>query len=485
MLKFTAIADWGLEPMDTQERYLKRLLDSPDMLEHAGRHDARANDGMRRLIWAVLDSAQTGLLAVVSMAQDVFGNLSSHRYLAILSFAAMATILSAFLRLSILGSVFSNESNTSRLRRALLGTTMTFLTIVAFSSPWQQHPWPQMWRIALCGVVSIGISALLTVWLAHWSFKNRKGTSAVAVIGSDASCGRVVKDLEAGRWPGWEATLKLNGDRPEDVERLRAAVASGQIDVVIIATSGNTMQVRQIIGSLPDATARLCLAVDVPLARPFEYTIWLIDLWRNPHDGTAGAVKRVMDIVLSLTGLILLAPVLLTIALAIRITSPGPAIFRQWRFGACSRPFQVYKFRTMRFDVSDATGAARTQKFDPRVTRLGRILRRTSIDELPQLINVLRWEMSLVGPRAQALYMEVDGQFMFDALGDYPARHRVLPGITGWAQVNGSRGEVDTLEKAERRTQLDLWYIKNWSLLLDIKIIIKTVLYEFATFDAD
>ena len=192
-----------------------------------------------------------------------------------------------------------------------------------------------------------------------------------------------------------------------------------------------------------------------------------------------------MDIVLSLTGLIMLAPVLLTIALAIRITSPGPAIFRQWRFGACSRPFQVYKFRTMRFDVSDATGAARTQKFDPRVTRLGRILRRTSIDELPQLINVLRWEMSLVGPRAQALYMEVDGQFMFDALGDYPARHRVLPGITGWAQVNGSRGEVDTLEKAERRTQLDLWYIKNWSLLLDIKIIIKTVLYEFATFDAD
>ena len=279
--------------------------------------------------------------------------------------------------------------------------------------------------------------------------------------------------------------MRLHDARAEDVEQLRLAVAGGEIDVVIISTAGSADRVRQIVAALPDATARICVALDVPGQQSHTSSIWLVDLWRNPHDGVPGAIKRVIDLALSITGLLILSPALALVALAIRLESPGPVIFRQWRFGACSRPFQVLKFRTMRFDDSDATGAKRTVAIDPRVTRVGRLLRRASIDELPQLLNVLAGEMSLVGPRAQAMFMEVNGQLLFEALGDYPARHRVLPGITGWAQVNGSRGEVDTIEKAERRTALDLWYIKNWSLWLDIRIILRTAFGGFANFNAD
>lgn len=133
----------------------------------------------------------------------------------------------------------------------------------------------------------------------------------------------------------------------------------------------------------------------------------------------------------------------------------------------------------------DTTGAARTLARDPRVTRVGRILRRLSFDELPQLLAVLRGEMSLVGPRPHATHMMVEGAYYFDAVDFYRARHRMLPGITAWAQVNGSRGEVDTVEKARRRVELDLWYVANWSPALDLWIILRTVFGAFVTLKAD
>ena len=134
----------------------------------------------------------------------------------------------------------------------------------------------------------------------------------------------------------------------------------------------------------------------------------------------------------------------------------------------------IYKFRTMRTDMGDPTGAVRTLARDSRVTSVGRVLRRLSLDELPQFINVARGEMSLVGPRPHPTHMKVEGNYYFEAVVAYRARHRVLPGITGWAQINGSRGEIDTLEKARRRIELDLWYIANWSPVLDLWIILRT-----------
>ena len=171
-------------------------------------------------------------------------------------------------------------------------------------------------------------------------------------------------------------------------------------------------------------------------------------------------------------------PFLALIALAIRLDSPGPVLFRQPRLGFNNNMFNVFKFRTMYHHMTDLKADRQTTKNDARVTRVGRILRKTSLDEVPQLLNVLRGEMSLVGPRPHAPNTKAGNQLFHDAVADYALRHRVKPGITGWAQVNGWRGETRTLEQIEQRVAHDLYYIDNWSFLLDIKIMVLTAFRE-------
>jgi exopolysaccharide biosynthesis polyprenyl glycosylphosphotransferase len=182
-----------------------------------------------------------------------------------------------------------------------------------------------------------------------------------------------------------------------------------------------------------------------------------------------------MDIVGAAVALILLAPLMILTALAIKIETRGPIFFRQTRTGLNQQPFQIWKFRSMHSALADYGGAQQTSVNDTRVTRVGRIIRRLSIDELPQLFNVLQGDMALVGPRPHALDTKVVGKGLEVAVPTYPLRHRVKPGLTGWAQVNGLRGELDELWKAERRVAYDLDYIENWSLALDIRILITTV----------
>ena len=171
-------------------------------------------------------------------------------------------------------------------------------------------------------------------------------------------------------------------------------------------------------------------------------------------------------------------PFLGLIALAIRLDSPGPMLFRQPRLGFNNNMFNVFKFRTMYHHMTDLKADRQTTRNDVRVTRIGRILRKTSLDEVPQLLNVLRGEMSLVGPRPHAPNTKAGNQLFHDAVADYALRHRVKPGITGWAQVNGWRGETRTVEQIEQRVAHDLFYIDNWSFLLDIKIMVLTALRE-------
>jgi lipopolysaccharide/colanic/teichoic acid biosynthesis glycosyltransferase len=163
------------------------------------------------------------------------------------------------------------------------------------------------------------------------------------------------------------------------------------------------------------------------------------------------------------------------IAILIKLGSRGPIFFVQRRFGFNNEVIRVFKFRTMHPGRADPSGALRTIRDDPRVTRLGRILRRLSLDELPQLINVVRGDMSLVGPRPHAIAMKTGDRLYCEAVEQYTHRHRVKPGLTGWAQINGLRGEVDTLEKARARVAHDLYYIEHWSPSLDLKILLKTV----------
>ncbi|WP_349367896.1 exopolysaccharide biosynthesis polyprenyl glycosylphosphotransferase [Salinarimonas sp.] len=183
------------------------------------------------------------------------------------------------------------------------------------------------------------------------------------------------------------------------------------------------------------------------------------------------AQKRIVDLVLTIAILLVLGPLMALVGLAIRLESPGPALFRQTRRGFSGRDFQIFKFRTM--TVCENAGAiAQATPDDLRVTRLGRFLRRTSVDELPQLFNVLRGEMSLVGPRPHALAHD---DFYGRVIETYAARHKVKPGITGWAQVNGCRGRTPEVRDMEARVARDLWYIDNWSLWLDVLILLRTI----------
>ena len=180
--------------------------------------------------------------------------------------------------------------------------------------------------------------------------------------------------------------------------------------------------------------------------------------------------KRLLDVTVAATSLVLLVPLLVVVAVAIKLESRGPVIFRQRRHGFNGRSFAIYKLRTMRVMEDGAAVVQATEK-DPRVTRVGRFLRATSIDELPQLLNVLQGHMSMVGPRPHALIHDYEYGRM---IANYAFRHHVKPGITGWAQVHGYRGGTPRLELMERRITLDLWYIDNWSLTLDINIMLRT-----------
>jgi Undecaprenyl-phosphate glucose phosphotransferase len=198
----------------------------------------------------------------------------------------------------------------------------------------------------------------------------------------------------------------------------------------------------------------------------------LLDMLQRPFSRWGYLAKTVEDYALATLLTILAAPLMLAVALAIWLDSPGPIIFRQKRYGFNNGTIEIFKFRTMRMDQDESHRAIQARRDDPRLTRVGRWLRRTSLDELPQLFNVLRGEMSVVGPRPHM----VEHNQQYAALIDtYLARHRVKPGITGWAQVNGWRGETDTLEKMERRVRHDLYYIENWSLSFDLRILVRTL----------
>jgi lipopolysaccharide/colanic/teichoic acid biosynthesis glycosyltransferase len=195
----------------------------------------------------------------------------------------------------------------------------------------------------------------------------------------------------------------------------------------------------------------------------------------NPITGWNALGKRALDLFVAAVALLIMAPPMLLIAAVIRWESPGPALFRQTRTGLGGRPFRVLKFRTMRADACQSGACTQSRRGDPRVTRVGAWLRRSSLDELPQLFNVLRGDMSIVGPRPHAAGSRAGDRLFEDVARHYAARHRVRPGMTGLAQIRGLRGETDTEEKLIRRVEADLAYIETFSLRLDIRIIWETL----------
>jgi len=257
-----------------------------------------------------------------------------------------------------------------------------------------------------------------------------------------------------------------------------AAARSGEIDQVVICLPMRAeKRTQSLLSALADTTTAVYLAPDFFV---FEllHSRWsnvgglpVVSVFENPLYGVDGVIKRAVDFVLSLCGLILLLPLFVVVAAVIRLTSPGPVFFRQRRYGLDGREILVWKFRSMTV-CEDGPKVQQAQKNDNRVTKIGAVIRKTSIDELPQLVNVLLGEMSLVGPRPHAT---AHNEQYRKLIHGYMLRHKIKPGITGLAQVEGWRGETDTLDKMENRVRCDHQYIRDWSLWLDVMILFRTV----------
>ncbi|MFC5512241.1 undecaprenyl-phosphate glucose phosphotransferase [Massilia jejuensis] len=262
------------------------------------------------------------------------------------------------------------------------------------------------------------------------------------------------------------------------MDELGAYVRSNNIKLIFISQPVSAQpRIRRLIDELQDTTASVYFLPDVyvfDLMQARFDTVGgmpVIAIRETPFMGLNSTVKRASDILFGSTILLLLAPLMLSIAVAVKCTSPGPVIFRQRRYGLYGEEIMVYKFRSMR-TLDDGAHIVQASKDDQRVTPIGRFLRRTSLDELPQFVNVLQGSMSIVGPRPHAV---AHNEQYRKLIKGYMLRHKVKPGITGWAQVNGLRGETATLDKMEARIQFDLDYLRNWSVWLDLWIILKTV----------
>ncbi|AOS97223.1 UDP-glucose:undecaprenyl-phosphate glucose-1-phosphate transferase [Microbulbifer aggregans] len=267
-----------------------------------------------------------------------------------------------------------------------------------------------------------------------------------------------------------------------DVAQALADARDGKVDLCYIALPLRAEKhIAQLLIEFADTPATVHVVTDLFVSNLIHGRLYhvgdsnILSVYDTPIEGITGWIKRVEDLVLSAVILTVISPLMLVIGLAIKVTSPGPAIFKQTRYGLDGRPIDVWKFRTMSTQDNGEI-VVQACKNDRRVTPIGRFLRKTSLDELPQFINVLQGSMSVVGPRPHAV---AHNEQYRKCVSGYMLRHKVKPGITGWAQINGWRGETDTIEKMEKRVEYDLQYIRHWSLLLDVKILFATIMIGF------
>ncbi|WP_323798003.1 undecaprenyl-phosphate glucose phosphotransferase [Nisaea sp.] len=377
--------------------------------------------------------------------------------------------------------------------RCWVGTMVVF--VVALYAFKISEEFSRVWLLEMVLGGSVSLILVRTAVLA-WAAKARRSgrfASRVAVLGSPRLVNEAVQTLltyrGGPRLVGGFVSEGLGNETVQSVplhgseESLRRIIAAGRVDDVLLCYEPDEeVAFRAALGALKDQPVNIRLQLPsylhgVPALGidriAGQASLVLADL---PIVGWESVQKRCIDLFLGSLLLLVLAPVMLIIAFAILITMGRPVLFRQKRYGFNNDEFMMLKFRSMRRDDGEDAGDAvlrQATRDDPRITALGGFLRRTSLDELPQLLNVLGGSMSLVGPRPHAVSHNEHYAGLIDG---YLGRHRVKPGITGWAQVNGLRGETDTLDKMRHRVELDLHYIENWSLGFDLKILALTVI---------
>ena len=357
-------------------------------------------------------------------------------------------------------------------------------------------------RLWLSAFFVVGLAALivermiLRSMVRRWAREGRLDRRTI-VVGADQSGEKLIEALKIQD----DSDLDILGvfDDRNDTRALDTCAGSpklGKVDDIV--EFARRTRVDLVLFALPiSAETRILemlkklwvLPVDIRLSahtnklrfRPRSYSylgkVPTLDVFEAPITDWDQVMKSLFDRVVGALLLLLLLPVMALVALAVRLDSPGPVLFRQKRFGFNNERIDVFKFRSMYHDQADPLAAKVVTRNDPRVTRVGRFIRKTSLDELPQLFNVVfERNLSLVGPRPHAVQGKLQSRLFDEAVDGYFARHRVKPGITGWAQINGWRGEIDNEEKIQKRVEFDLYYIENWSVLFDIYILLKTPL---------
>jgi Undecaprenyl-phosphate glucose phosphotransferase len=381
-----------------------------------------------------------------------------------------------------------------------LASAWSVVFLVAIGISFFAKAGDQFSRVWLGSFYVIGLLGLLAfrrglfLMVRHWTRQGRL-TRRTAIVGG-GPLGEALACALAGQRDSDVRVVGLFDDRGDDrappsvaglrklgnVDDLIEFARRTRIDLVLfslpISAEGRILQMLKKLWVLP-VDIRLSAHSNKLHFRPRSYSylgnVPVLDVIDQPITDWDVVMKWLFDKTVSAIALVALAPVMALVALAIKLDSRGPVLFKQKRYGFNNELIEVYKFRSMYVDQSDATAARLVTKGDPRVTRVGRFIRKTSLDELPQLFNVLFvGNLSLVGPRPHAVNAKAEEQLYDDAVDGYFARHRVKPGITGWAQINGWRGETDTHEKIQRRVEHDLYYIENWSVLFDLYILLKT-----------
>lgn len=355
-------------------------------------------------------------------------------------------------------------------------------------------------RVWLMGWYGLGLALLACERLALAMIVRRLSRAGMldrrtVIVGGGALADPVLRDL-AAQDDGDLRILGLFDDRTDNrspdvvagypklgtIDDLVEFARHTRIDLVIftlpISAEGRLLQMLRKLWVLP-IDIRLAAHTNKLRFRPRSYSyignVPVIDVFDKPIADWDVVLKYIFDKVVGTICLLLLSPVMALIALAVKLDSPGPILFKQIRHGFNNEEIEVYKFRSMYVDKLDYAAAKQVTRGDPRVTRVGRIIRKTSLDELPQLFNVVfKGNLSLVGPRPHAVVSRAADRLYDEVVDGYFARHRVKPGLTGWAQINGWRGETDTQEKIQKRVECDLYYIENWSIFLDVYILAMT-----------
>lgn len=433
----------------------------------------------------------TGFIIYFAYVDPSPSQISSPYAAAILGGTLIAAMFFQFFEVYGRESVFTEKKVIVRIQYCW-AITFALLLVLAFSlkiTSFYSRIWAVTWFMMSAGLLPIG-RFLFDKWIKELMRDGRFAYRTV-IIGVGEQGQKLATHFEQHddgltRIIGFvdERTSRISPSSHGcnvlgNVERLVELIQSGMVDQVFIALPWSA--VNPIIRQISVTPVRVYVAPD---SGYFEFSrgtyrrvadIQMRQVLDYPMSDWSHLLKTVEDKLLAALFILFTGPLMLLIALSVKLDSQGPVFFKQTRYGFNNTLINVWKFRTMYTNMSDVNCEVQTKKEDPRITRVGRFLRRSSLDELPQFFNVLSGDMSVVGPRPHALATNVNGTQFADIIDRYAARHRVKPGITGWAQVNGWRGETDTIEKIQQRVEHDLYYIDNWSVWLDLFIILKTL----------